>query len=65
MNNSHRVPILRIGDTALYGRILDNTGKIGRYEVNGVLYHRFAEAEAAFKRATAFAHNTNYKPKTP
>jgi hypothetical protein len=56
-----RVVILRKGDTAMYGRVLDKTGKIGRYEVNGSLYHRFAEAEAAFKKATNFAHNTNYK----
>lgn len=59
-----KVTVLRTGDVCLYARVLDKTGKIGRYEVNGHQYHMFREAEAAFKKATNFSHNTNYKRET-
>lgn len=60
MISFERVVILRRGDVALYGRVLDQTGKLGRYEVNGHLYHSFVEAEAAFNKSSTFSHSTNF-----
>lgn len=53
MYNSERIPIVRKEWGTIYGRVVDNKGKLGRYEVisetfghDGNVYYTFAEAES-------------------
>lgn len=55
MNLPDRTPILRKYGITLYGRVVNNSGKLGKYTVyahfnqsNGIEYATFAEAETYF-----------------
>lgn len=56
MNTHERVPIVRKEGIAIYGRVIDAKGKLGRYEVisdfesDTNIYHQFADAERAMDR---------------
>ncbi len=57
MRQTERVPIMRTERATLYGRVIDNKGKLGRYEVHspslgmGGPYATFKEAENVYKAA--------------
>lgn len=55
LQNSQLIPIQRKHDITLYGRVVNNRGKLGKYtvyahfnELNGTEYATYAEAEDRF-----------------
>lgn len=53
MNTHERVPIVRKEWGAIYGRVINTSGKLGKYEViseqfghDEVVYHSLSEAES-------------------
>ncbi len=60
MNYSERVLIVSRDGTAIYGRVIDNAGKLGRFEVisdywgnDGQVYHQYSEAERKWETLAA------------
>jgi len=55
MENKERVLVVRKNGVSIYGRVVNNGGKLGRYEVekdwmrnDGHVYFTYAEAETMF-----------------
>lgn len=68
MNIHQRIPVESKEGVTIYGRVINNAGKMGLYEVfsdywgtNGEVYHKYADAE---KRAKSLIdrHHTPAEP---
>ncbi len=57
MSKYERIPIERREGVTIYGRVIGENGRLGRYEVfsdiagsDGVVYHEYAHAEVKMKK---------------